>query len=392
MGRAKVHMEPINNNKKRKVTFHRRKNCLIKKALELTTLCDVKVSMIIRTDQQEPEIFPPDPRQVKGLIDLYKRQKSMDPGKIRYFSLSDFFNGRKIDIEQEPAKEKKKNMEAKYPTWFEFLNNSSGVQLMEFAFGLEAKIDIVKRKIESLKADKIKNLDHHVNYPGTLLDVHSSFVTPSINPSPLPMNYNHPVFDPSHLFTDQINFNMHPTSPNSEILKLLMNDNDDCYDNENFGLQPELPTMIPMNYNDPVFADQNSFNMQSENPISETLKLVSRENDDFSHYENFSLQPEPQTMIPMGYNDLVFSDQNSIHMQSENPNLETLNLVTRENDDCYDYENFSLTPETSTFGLPFETPKWPSFMHMNPVSTYESSSQITEYSAGADGNDYHYIV
>ncbi|XP_023756253.2 floral homeotic protein DEFICIENS [Lactuca sativa] len=346
MGRAKVHMEPINNNKKRKVTFHRRKNCLIKKALELTTLCDVKVSMIIRTDQQEPEIFPPDPHKVNGLIDLYKRQKSMDPGKIRYFSLSDFFNGRKIKIEQELANEKKKNMEAKYPTWFEFLNNSSEVQLREFANGLEGKIDVVKRKIECLKVDsKIKNLDHHVIYPGTLLDVHSSFVTPSINPSPLPMkmpmNYSHPVFDPSHLFTDHNNinnFNTQPTNPNSEIMKLLMKENDDCYDNKNFGLQPKLPTMIPMNYNVPVFADLNSFNMQSENP-----------------------------------------------------NLETLKLVTRENDDCYDYENLSVT-QTSTFCLPFEIPELPPFMHMNPVSTSESSSQITEYNAGADGNHYHYTI
>ncbi|KAJ0577683.1 putative transcription factor MADS-type1 family [Helianthus annuus] len=65
MGRAKIAMEPIQNDKKRKITFNTRKQGLVKKARELATLCDVDVSMIISTDDQEitPQIFPPDSDQ-----------------------------------------------------------------------------------------------------------------------------------------------------------------------------------------------------------------------------------------------------------------------------------------------------------------------------------------
>ncbi|KAI3699860.1 hypothetical protein L2E82_44455 [Cichorium intybus] len=293
MGRAKVHMEPINDIKKRKFTFHKRKDALIKKAYQLKTLCDIKVSMIICSDYQEPQIFPSDPPEFNALIDLYKQQRNMDPGKIRYFGLSEYFNERKTKIEDELTKAKKKNLEAKYPTWFDFLSSSSEVQLREFALGLGVKIDLVKRKIESLKIPKIQNLDHYAFYPGTLLDVQSSFVTPSINPSPLPMmfpmNYNNLVFNPAELYADQNNSTMQSTNPNSEI-KLPTNVNatpipsdgvsedstgrfyplHDCYEFENFSLDPLSPTFwLP-----PEISELPPF-MYLNNPVS-TAELSSQ--------------------------------------------------------------------------------------------------------------------
>ncbi|MFS7911053.1 putative transcription factor MADS-type1 family [Helianthus anomalus] len=53
MGRAKIAMELIQNDKKRKITLNTRKQGLVKKARELATLCDVDFSMIIYTDDQE---------------------------------------------------------------------------------------------------------------------------------------------------------------------------------------------------------------------------------------------------------------------------------------------------------------------------------------------------
>lgn len=56
-------MELINDSKKRKLVFIRRKDFIFKKARELATLCDVNVSMIVSSaDQESPEIFPKDPR------------------------------------------------------------------------------------------------------------------------------------------------------------------------------------------------------------------------------------------------------------------------------------------------------------------------------------------
>ncbi|KAC9449871.1 hypothetical protein R6Q59_025890 [Mikania micrantha] len=152
MGRVKIVMEPITNDKKRKITFNARKQGLIKKARELTTLCDVNISMIICSDDQEnPEIFPPDCQKLNSLIDLYKRNRGMDPQRINFYAISDYLMDRKMKIEEELVKAKKKNLEAKYPIWFDFLNNASELQLREFAFGLENKILDVKSRIESIK-------------------------------------------------------------------------------------------------------------------------------------------------------------------------------------------------------------------------------------------------
>ncbi|KAJ0471667.1 putative transcription factor MADS-type1 family [Helianthus annuus] len=69
MGRAKIAMEPIKNDKKRKITFNTRKQGLVKKARKLAILCDIDVSMIISTDDQEtPQIVPSDSDKLNRLI------------------------------------------------------------------------------------------------------------------------------------------------------------------------------------------------------------------------------------------------------------------------------------------------------------------------------------
>ncbi|XP_076900664.1 MADS-box protein CMB2-like [Bidens hawaiensis] len=154
MGRAKIPMEPITNPKKRKTTFNSRNNGMIKKARELATLCDVKISMIVFTDDQEtPQIFPPDDHdKVKNSIDVYSRTRRTNPESIKWYTLSDYYNERKIKVEEELVKEKRKNSEAKFPSWFGFLDGFSEAGLREFAVGLEDKIVDVESKIECLKS------------------------------------------------------------------------------------------------------------------------------------------------------------------------------------------------------------------------------------------------
>uniref|UniRef100_A0A5K1A6L8 MADS-box domain-containing protein n=1 Tax=Nymphaea colorata TaxID=210225 RepID=A0A5K1A6L8_9MAGN len=47
MGRGKVELKRIENVTSRQVTFSKRRNGLLKKAFELSLLCDVEVSLII---------------------------------------------------------------------------------------------------------------------------------------------------------------------------------------------------------------------------------------------------------------------------------------------------------------------------------------------------------
>ncbi|XP_042024389.1 agamous-like MADS-box protein AGL14 [Salvia splendens] len=150
MGRAKLKMELIEKEKSRNTTFKKRKEGLIRKLSEFTTLCDVKACMIIYgPNQTRPEIWPPqDPEEVRRFIDLYKSKSS---GSVRKSGVVEFFNERKRQIEDELKKLKRKNQEAKYPTRPELLNVISEHQLRHLHAELTDKARCVRSRIELLK-------------------------------------------------------------------------------------------------------------------------------------------------------------------------------------------------------------------------------------------------
>ncbi|KAL6974337.1 hypothetical protein U1Q18_028520 [Sarracenia purpurea var. burkii] len=119
MGRTKLSMKLIGNEKARYVTFQKRKRGLKKKTFELKTLCGVDVCLIVygpKTDDQylaEPELWPPNRVEVEGLIESYKKQ-SVEDRKRRSVDLSNFFEDRSRKVEDELVKLRKKNQEARY--------------------------------------------------------------------------------------------------------------------------------------------------------------------------------------------------------------------------------------------------------------------------------------
>ncbi|EPS62063.1 hypothetical protein M569_12731, partial [Genlisea aurea] len=156
MGRAKLNMELITKDRPRIATYKKRKSGLIKKLSEFTTLCDVKACMIIYGPKQdggaaEPEIWPENPEEVRRIIEIYEA-KSKDSGN-KTFGLPDFFQERKKKFKDELDKLNKRSMEAKYPTWFDFMNFLTESQLRDFAAALTNKIEYVKSRIEFLRND-----------------------------------------------------------------------------------------------------------------------------------------------------------------------------------------------------------------------------------------------
>nr|GEW83426.1 agamous-like MADS-box protein AGL82 [Tanacetum cinerariifolium] len=138
MGRAKLRMELIPKEKARIITYHKRKRGIIKKAIEFTILCNVNMVMIINPpNSNETKVWPKNPDQIKKGIASYKSKKG-ETGK-RTYNLNDFFQDRGKKIEDELMKARKKNMEAKYPTWFDVLNILPEHQLRKFATKLEQK-------------------------------------------------------------------------------------------------------------------------------------------------------------------------------------------------------------------------------------------------------------
>ncbi|KAJ4900634.1 MADS-box transcription factor family protein [Raphanus sativus] len=59
MARNRVRMAYIENDNSRKATFRKRKGGIMKKALELSTLCDVPVAVFVQSEYKPvPEVFP----------------------------------------------------------------------------------------------------------------------------------------------------------------------------------------------------------------------------------------------------------------------------------------------------------------------------------------------
>ncbi|CAI9112120.1 OLC1v1012503C1 [Oldenlandia corymbosa var. corymbosa] len=137
MGRAKLEMQLIAKEKQRVTTFKKRKDGLIRKIHELTTLCDVNGCMIIRPPNQDnlsPEIetWPENPDFVSGIIEKYRANP--DVGGSRTYTLTDFYQCRSKKVVEELEKKRKKRREMQHHQMrisnFNNNNNMSSTRLL----------------------------------------------------------------------------------------------------------------------------------------------------------------------------------------------------------------------------------------------------------------------
>ncbi|XP_022867145.1 agamous-like MADS-box protein AGL104 isoform X1 [Olea europaea var. sylvestris] len=80
MGRVKLQIKKIENTTNRQVTFSKRRNGLIKKAYELSVLCDVDVALIM---------FSP-----SGRVSIFSGNRSMEEIMTRYVNLPEHERGK----------------------------------------------------------------------------------------------------------------------------------------------------------------------------------------------------------------------------------------------------------------------------------------------------------
>ncbi|KAK6805277.1 hypothetical protein RDI58_003062 [Solanum bulbocastanum] len=171
MGRAKLKMELITKEKSRNATFKKRKEGLLKKLYEFTTLCNVNGLMIMYGPKQgngsdsSPEIWTNSSgssttttkslqqQEIHNLIDEYKKENSLQSGSTKTFGLSDYFVDRNKKVEEEFIKLRKMNMEKKYPCWLEFMDQLSEFKLRDFLTLLDDKVENVKTRINLLKGN-----------------------------------------------------------------------------------------------------------------------------------------------------------------------------------------------------------------------------------------------
>ncbi|KAK9152521.1 hypothetical protein Sjap_000001 [Stephania japonica] len=75
MGRGKIEIKRIENTTNRQVTFCKRRNGLLKKAYELSVLCDAEVALIVFSNRGRLYEYAND--SVKKTIDRYKRANAV---------------------------------------------------------------------------------------------------------------------------------------------------------------------------------------------------------------------------------------------------------------------------------------------------------------------------
>ncbi|KAH6826362.1 hypothetical protein C2S53_003729 [Perilla frutescens var. hirtella] len=199
-------MELIEKPKSRIQTFKKRKEGLMKKLHQLTTLCDIDACMIIYEPTQQHSSIWPDPEQEPGqirrLIDVYK-SKSKDLSSIKSYGLSDFFVERKRKVEEELLKLRKTNSEAKYPTWNDSFNFMNETELKGFASQLHARAQSVRSRIQIIKMREKQGLEMMKNM--MLLNSTASASASASASAPQFYNLDHQFINPA-----AIDMHIHP--------------------------------------------------------------------------------------------------------------------------------------------------------------------------------------
>ncbi|XP_019230009.1 PREDICTED: floral homeotic protein DEFICIENS-like [Nicotiana attenuata] len=78
MGRGKIEIKKIENSTNRQVTYSKRRNGIIKKAKELTVLCDAKISLLMLSSTRKFHEYTSPNTTQKKMIDQYQRTLGVD--------------------------------------------------------------------------------------------------------------------------------------------------------------------------------------------------------------------------------------------------------------------------------------------------------------------------
>ncbi|KAH7864750.1 hypothetical protein Vadar_033397 [Vaccinium darrowii] len=81
MTRSKVNLAYISNDSARRNTFRRRKSGLMKKAEEITRLCEIEACAIMFSPYDPEPVVWPSPLQAQQVISRYRKMSSLEQSK-----------------------------------------------------------------------------------------------------------------------------------------------------------------------------------------------------------------------------------------------------------------------------------------------------------------------
>ncbi|KAK7401561.1 hypothetical protein VNO78_13133 [Psophocarpus tetragonolobus] len=164
MGRARIRLECISNERSRKTTLMQRKKGLIKKVSEFSIMCGVEACLIVYDDENgdvEPVTWPQESTMVRSIIQKHYEQQLKNERPPKNFGIEDFFENRKNMVEVEISKVHKQITDIKYPTWDQNMRSMEEEQLKAFIAHVDDKIRVCEHRINMLKSQhqsEVKNM------------------------------------------------------------------------------------------------------------------------------------------------------------------------------------------------------------------------------------------
>ncbi|ESW23604.1 hypothetical protein PHAVU_004G061600 [Phaseolus vulgaris] len=154
MGRARITLKHISNERSRKTTFLRRKRGLMKKISELSKKCGGEHCLIVFDDDNGdlgPMTSPQNPVEIHSMIQKYYESQLKNGRPHKTYGIDEFLENRKNMIEVEISRVDKQISNIKYPTWDPSMKNMEEDQLRAFCAHVEAKIEACDKGIQLLK-------------------------------------------------------------------------------------------------------------------------------------------------------------------------------------------------------------------------------------------------
>ncbi|XP_027337505.1 agamous-like MADS-box protein AGL80 [Abrus precatorius] len=153
MTRKKVDLSYIANDSKRKATLKKRKNGLIKKIDEISTLCGIEACAIIYTpNDPQPEVWPSE-WEVHRVLSKFKRVPELEQSK-KMLNQESFLRQRIIKAQEQLKKQKSENRKKEmtqlmfeYLTAGKIFDNASMMDLNDLSCLIDQNLKEIERNI-----------------------------------------------------------------------------------------------------------------------------------------------------------------------------------------------------------------------------------------------------
>nr|KAJ0200148.1 hypothetical protein LSAT_V11C600340200 [Lactuca sativa] len=171
MGRGKIEIKRIENNTNRQVTFCKRRNGLLKKAYELSVLCDAEIALIVFSTRGR--LYEYANNNMRSTIEKYKKATSNTPNT---FSLQET----NAQFYQQEAKKLRQQIQMRQDSNRHLMGEGLDCLNMKELKQLETRLERGISKIRSKKHDMILAEMEFLQKREVELEHHNTFLRSKI--------------------------------------------------------------------------------------------------------------------------------------------------------------------------------------------------------------------